>query len=447
MVTLDPVEKSFVDAQIYHPTDLIGHSAFGPVGMSIFRALQRIFNSLLEKNDYQEILLPSITSEKLITKLVDSNKNIEKLLKLASDCEQSLYLRPFSETMFLSSFSLGYQGVGSKVYQWSTCFYDESRPNLYLNFRELIKCEIFSLHASLEEAEHEFLKLNDTLRSFAIDTLCLDAQTGERPRQYNFPHTVRSFVAETTLGDGRHQTLFASHIMSQEFVEKKFPDAPKGCVLCSAGFSQKMLATVLLHHKKNDQWRCPPDLLPWQGLILAEGLDLRGREELDALAVKSQIKFVPKNSSSNIEKYFEVPFKLIYNDINKSWSLNSSCQSFCEGMKLQEVFSLVCGTTSNYAAKLRADSSSVEKMSANYKMDNFPTLSHDYPLPQTFSVPICGSDDCIVGSEMIVNAIPKLLSPSDKTRECAVCGDVASQRILFELNELYTSFYVSTSGE
>lgn len=448
-VELDALEQEFAEADIYLPGVVSGFSVFGATGLSLLRGLQAAANRRLEAVGYAEVLIPSCAPRSLIQMIVSNARKSGLLIDTClSASGEPVVLRPFSESLYLvlqpGATALG---LGQRVFQWSTCHYRETQPNLYLNFRELVKCEIMSLHSSKGAAEEAYHEVNRELTELARDDLCLDVQVGERPRRSIFPGSLRSYVAECPLEDGRWQTLFVSHVMDPELVRRVVPSARLGTVLCSAGFSQKMLATVLLHHRQERVWRCPPGLA--SGVVLADSraTALRDRNALWTSSAAGIGAARPLVFSGQLPATTH---------IEAAWTLRSTGDpegpwEFCAFDQeatacfatLPKIVLAARGAEARYTRILQSASSERTSIPESRLEDLAEGLKS-----QTVAIRLCNKASCADQAFDAVPAIPKLIGSATGAGPCGVCGQAGQRRAVLEAQELYSSFYVpARAGE
>ncbi len=437
------MESAFIDAGIYMRGVAQGFSILAPLGTAIFRKVQDAVNSRLSAAGYEEVLIPSGCPISTLETLVGASKS-ELLISTDLTVEgASIGLRPFSEPMAIRPMM---DGLGERIFQWSTCFYRERHPNVFLNFRELVKCEIMSLHVSTENALEHFGELNSILNEMALIDMCLRSPTGVRPQYMTFPASERSFVSEVAISNGCRQTLFASHLMTKEIVRLFAPDAPNETRLCSAGFSQKLLATVLLHHRqKNGVWRCPPTIAPWSGIIHPGSPDARQllyeRQPFDAATGLRYL--IVDDAASKSKNPFELVWQLAPNLSGDGWLLIAADGPAMMHTSVDGALKAAKDIVSRYASLLRADSEKREFGELLY-LDN---LRQALPADDTsFAIRLCGDNICESEALSYKRGIPKLLGTGVSDGRCIVCNKVASFTMLFETSESYTSFYVPSAN-
>lgn len=433
-------ENLFTKYDIFYPTDIKGLTVWGSSGLKLLENFKSHINEKLINCKYAQVKFPIISKKTNIDSHVGNKKNL--VLNILSDHNFEMVLNPFYEFSYLEFLNKNNFALSNyeQVFQWNTCYLNEKQPNLCINCFEITRCEMFSVSNSVEQSKVIWRTLNDVLINLCIDKFCLEPIFGYRPKEVTFPSTESTFCAEIVLNDGYFQTLFVSHIMKNDFIENSRFNKIDKCILNSACVSQKMIASILLHHSDNLGFRYPSSIAPIRGIIANDEDNLKSKNY-------ERIEFVNTINKENLKSFMisrgaiwlifyddkSCLWKNLYrNNLNKISIFSNFEEAYNDAVTYEKIFDNVLRQES----KSKNDKAIVKLK----KYENFSKIN-DTDIQNIF-ISCCNNEECYHIALNKINWIPKLKSKSIKNADnCIACGEIAVWNYMFEKKERYTSFY------
>jgi len=111
-------------------------------------------------------------------------------------------------------------------------------------------------------------------RAFAEGPLAMPVVAGEKPEHERFPGADATYSIEAMMQDGKALQAGTSHYLGTTFAEAagiRYQDKDGGQQLAhttSWGVSTRLIGGVIMTHGDDDGLRCPPQIAPWQIVIL-----------------------------------------------------------------------------------------------------------------------------------------------------------------------------------
>ena len=207
----------------------------------------------------------------------------------AAKLEEPLVVRPTSETIFgdaMARWIRSWRDLPLKLNQWANVVRWEMRTRMFLRTSEFLWQEGHTAHADETEAREHTLRMLEVYRAFAEDDLALPVIAGEKPENERFPGAVETWSIEAMMQDGKALQAGTSHYLGENFSRAsgiQFQDKEGGQTYChttSWGVSTRMVGAVIMTHGDDDGLRVPPQIAPWQVVILPM---LRDKPEDEAL--------------------------------------------------------------------------------------------------------------------------------------------------------------------
>ena len=447
--------SNFAEADVFYPSASPLGFTWGTAGTTMLRRLQDCLSERLGSLGYEEIILPSLLDRaKLARYLGDKTA---ALMTVGGGAGQDSVLAPFSDLLYLDHLAMNPDGDRHRrAIAWSRCFLSEDQER-YLDFGEYIKCEIFGLSDSREQAMASWTVLNAAFRSLCKDDLNIAPLSGERPRVTLFPLAERSFVIELSLSDGLFQTIFASHVMQTGYMAETGYRALEGQAFNSACFSQKLLASVLLHHRDAAGFRWPPALAPTLGLIIGTGPDALSSAAIERLGGAARIRFFEAAPTESVPAVLAAAGALWALERNLDGNGNSTWRLYRRLAPddspvvfgaLDGAVSAAVHATVDFGAALRAES-------AAKTARDLAAIIGDAGQPESLPggsgalnslASCCDRERCVRTLAERTRRIPKLVFPGQQPRPCETCATATLSQVLFEREETYTSFYVPTQA-
>ena len=195
----------------------------------------------------------------------------------AAKLEEPLVVRPTSETVIgaaMSRWVQSWRDLPMKVNQWANVVRWEMRTRMFLRTSEFLWQEGHTAHADKADAMAETLRALEMYRAFAQGPLAMPVVAGEKPEHERFPGAVATYSIEAMMQDGKALQAGTSHYLGTSFAEAagiRYQDKDGGHALChttSWGVSTRLIGGVIMTHGDDDGLRCPPQIAPWQVVIV-----------------------------------------------------------------------------------------------------------------------------------------------------------------------------------
>lgn len=195
----------------------------------------------------------------------------------AAKLEEPLVVRPTSETVIGSAMARwvqSWRNLPLKVNQWANVVRWEMRTRMFLRTSEFLWQEGHSAHADAEDATEYMLQALEMYRAFAQGPLAMPVIAGEKPENERFPGAVATYSIEAMMQDGKALQAGTSHYLGTSFAKaagityQSREGAQELCHTTSYGVSTRLIGGVIMTHGDDDGLRCPPQIAPYQIVII-----------------------------------------------------------------------------------------------------------------------------------------------------------------------------------
>ena len=213
--------------------------------------------------------------------VVTHHRLIQKDGRLVPDpeakLEEPLVVRPTSETVIgaaMSRWVQSWRDLPVLINQWANVVRWEMRTRMFLRTAEFLWQEGHTAHATVEEARAETMQMLEVYRSFSEDCLAMPVVAGEKPENERFPGAVSTYSIEAMMQDGKALQAGTSHFLGTTFSaaqDIKFQNSDGQFELAqttSWGVSTRMIGGLIMTHGDDDGLRVPPQVAPWQIVIV-----------------------------------------------------------------------------------------------------------------------------------------------------------------------------------
>ena len=195
----------------------------------------------------------------------------------AAKLEEPLVVRPTSETVIgaaMARWVQSWRDLPLLTNQWANVVRWEMRTRMFLRTTEFLWQEGHTAHADKADAMEETLRMLEVYRAFAEGPLAMPVMVGEKPANERFPGAEATYSIEAMMQDGKALQAGTSHYLGTTFAEAagiRYQDRAGQQALChttSWGVSTRMIGGVIMTHGDDDGLRVPPQIAPWQVVIL-----------------------------------------------------------------------------------------------------------------------------------------------------------------------------------
>ena len=191
--------------------------------------------------------------------------------------EEPLVVRPTSETVIgaaMSRWIQSWRDLPMLTNQWANVVRWEMRTRMFLRTSEFLWQEGHTAHATRADAMDETMRALEMYRAFAEGPLAMPVVAGEKPENERFPGAVATYSIEAMMQDGKALQAGTSHYLGTGFAEAsgiRFQDREGSQQLChttSWGVSTRLIGGLIMTHGDDDGLRVPPQVAPFQVVIL-----------------------------------------------------------------------------------------------------------------------------------------------------------------------------------
>jgi prolyl-tRNA synthetase len=193
------------------------------------------------------------------------------------ELEEPLAIRPTSEVLICSMFAKwvrSWRDLPVLMNQWANIVRWEKVTRPFLRTTEFLWQEGHTLHATIEEAEEETLRMLQVYRSFSEETLAMPVLWGRKSESEKFAGALRTYAIEALMADGRALQAGTSHNLGQNFAIAygiEFLDKDQKRALpwsTSWGSSTRMVGGLIMTHGDDSGLILPPRVAPYQAVIV-----------------------------------------------------------------------------------------------------------------------------------------------------------------------------------
>jgi len=191
--------------------------------------------------------------------------------------EEPLVVRPTSETVIgaaMARWIQSWRDLPLLTNQWANVVRWEMRTRMFLRTSEFLWQEGHTAHADKADAMAETLRALEMYRSFSEDVLAMPVVAGEKPENERFPGAAATYSIEAMMQDGKALQAGTSHYLGTGFAEAagiRYQDKEGQQTLChttSWGVSTRLIGGVIMTHGDDDGLRVPPQVAPYQIVIV-----------------------------------------------------------------------------------------------------------------------------------------------------------------------------------
>jgi len=241
--------------------------------------------------------------------------------------EEELIVRPTSETIIWDTYRKwiqSYRDLPLLINQWANVVRWEMRTRLFLRTSEFLWQEGHTAHATKLEALQEAKQMCDVYADFAQDFMAIPVVKGVKSESERFAGALETYCIEALMQDGKALQAGTSHFLGQNFAKAfdvKF-QSKEGKLdyvwATSWGVSTRLMGALVMTHSDDKGLVLPPNLAPWQVVIVPihrndeqlEQIDEKANELMKALRAKGvTVKYDNRTSYKPGWKFNEYELK------------------------------------------------------------------------------------------------------------------------------------------
>jgi prolyl-tRNA synthetase len=286
-----------------------------PQGFKIRKHTLNILRAILDE-DHEEVLFPLLIPEDELAKEAIHVKGFEEEVYWVThgglnELNEKLALRPTSETAMYPMFSLwvrNHSDLPMKYYQVVNTFrYETKHTRPLIRVREITTFkEAHTVHATAEEAEQQVMEAVKIYKKF-FDMLGLPYSVSKRPEWDKFPGALYTVAFDTIMPDGKTLQIGTVHNLGQTFAKtfdityETATGEHEYVYQTCYGLSDRIIASVIGIHGDKSGLCMPPDIAPYQ-VVIVPIIFKKGGEEVMEFCRNLEQKL---KSEANLRVYFD----------------------------------------------------------------------------------------------------------------------------------------------
>ncbi|WP_048190830.1 proline--tRNA ligase [Methanobacterium sp. SMA-27] len=266
-----------------------------PQGFKIRKHTLNILKEILDK-DHEEVLFPLLIPEDELAKEAIHVKGFEEEVYWVThggltELNEKLALRPTSETAMYPMFSLwvrNHSDLPMKYYQVVNTFrYETKHTRPLIRVREITTFkEAHTVHATAEETENQVQDAVKIYKQF-FDKLGIPYTVSKRPEWDKFPGAEYTVAFDTIMPDGKTLQIGTVHNLGQTFAKtfdityETATGEHEYVYQTCYGLSDRIIASVIGVHGDKAGLSLPPDIAPYQVVIVPIIFKKGGKEVIE----------------------------------------------------------------------------------------------------------------------------------------------------------------------
>jgi len=275
-----------------------GSMVIRPYGYRIWELLQADLDGRIKATGHQNAYFPLLIPQSYMAREAEHVEGFAPEFFTVThaggkELEEPLIVRPTSETIIgemMAKWISSYRDLPLLLNQWANVLRWELRPRMFLRTSEFLWQEGHTAHATAADAVAETMLALGFYQDVATGIAALATVPGEKTPGERFAGAERTFTIEAMMRDGRALQAGTSHFMGTNFAAAfgiTFTGESGTAELCqttSWGMSTRMIGGLIMTHGDDKGLVLPPDLAPYQAVIVPIG---RGEQAQTTLTAAS----------------------------------------------------------------------------------------------------------------------------------------------------------------
>ncbi|MEO0132348.1 MAG: proline--tRNA ligase [candidate division WOR-3 bacterium] len=293
-------------AQLADYAPVRGCMVIRPYGYKLWELMQQRLDRRFKETGHENAYFPLFIPESFLKKEAEHVKGFSPQVAWVTqggeeELTERLAIRPTSEAIICSMYAKwvkSYRDLPILINQWCNVVRWEKTTRLFLRTTEFLWQEGHTLHATLEEAEAEALRMLNVYVDFVQNDLAIPVIYGRKPESEKFPGALRTYTLEALMPDGQALQAGTSHNLGQFFsraFDIKYLDKdntekyPWGT---SWGCTTRLIGALIMTHGDDKGLRIPPAIAPIQIVIVPI---ITGKNDEQVLRKTKEIYEILKN--------------------------------------------------------------------------------------------------------------------------------------------------------
>jgi len=280
---IDVVRK----AELADYSPVKGCMVIRPYGYAIWELLQAALDKEIKRTGHVNAYFPLFIPNSLLTKEAEHVEGFSPQVAYVThaggeELEEKLVVRPTSEAIIgvmYAKWIQSWRDLPMLLNQWANVVRWEKVTRPFLRTTEFLWQEGHTAHETAEEAEAETLKMLDVYAAVCAQLLAMPVVKGIKSESEKFAGALRTYSIEAMMGDGRALQAGTSHNLGQNFAKAfdiTFQARDKSVQHVwgtSWGVTTRLIGAVIMTHGDDSGLVLPPNVAPYQVVIVPIGRD------------------------------------------------------------------------------------------------------------------------------------------------------------------------------
>jgi len=266
-----------------------------PNGYALWDNMKRALDDMFKATGHENLYFPLFIPQRFMAREAEhvegfakecavvthsrltTNEDGELIPDPASELDESLIVRPTSETIIWHTFAdwiQSYRDLPLLMNQWANVVRWEMRTRLFLRTMEFLWQEGHTAHATKDEAVEETRRMLDVYTRFAEEYMAMPVIRGVKTPSERFAGAVDTYCIEALMQDGRALQAGTSHFLGQNFARAfdctfaNQNNEEEYVWATSWGVSTRLIGGLIMTHSDDQGLVLPPKLARWHAVIV-----------------------------------------------------------------------------------------------------------------------------------------------------------------------------------
>ena len=277
-----------------------GTMVIRPYGYSIWENIQRELDRRFRDTGHQNAYFPLLIPESFLLKEAEHVAGFAPQVAWVTqggdeELTERLAIRPTSEAIIgymYSKWIQSWRDLPVLINQWANIVRWEKETRFFLRTMEFLWQEGHTVHATLDEAEEETLRMLGVYKAFAEEFLSIPVVAGRKTESEKFAGALRTYSIEALMPDGKALQAGTSHNLGQNFshaFDITFLDRDgqrKFAWQTSWGVSTRLMGGLIMAHGDDSGLVLPPRVAPIQVVVVPIGMKETADDPVAQLAAE-----------------------------------------------------------------------------------------------------------------------------------------------------------------
>lgn len=259
-----------------------GMMVIRPYGYAIWENIQRLLDKRIKESGHTNAYFPLFIPESFLQKETEHLEGFFPEVAWVTsggseELEERLAVRPTSEAIIGNMYSKwikSWRDLPVLINQWANIVRWEKVTRPFLRTTEFLWQEGHTAHETEQEALDETMMILELYKEFVETELAIPVISGRKSEMERFAGASETFAIEGLMSDGKALQMGTSHFLGQHFSKVfniRFEDREQNLQYAwqtSWGVSTRLVGAVIMCHGDDSGLRLPPNVAPFQVVIV-----------------------------------------------------------------------------------------------------------------------------------------------------------------------------------